>query len=104
MMTVYEQFNEEELLKFFYVLRTAMGGRRCCRAGNGGFGIVPASAKVGDVMVDITGGGTCFILRQIPKRRPWDKRYFTLIGDCYLNRFNAPFLPRPLTSRYFPLV
>ncbi|RDW79872.1 hypothetical protein BP6252_04510 [Coleophoma cylindrospora] len=122
-IALYQRFSEEELIKLFYVLRLTMGGRCCITTNTGHFGIAPASARRGDIVVDITGNWTCFVLRRTTRsmatRVKVMRRYyketgildlgsplnlhtqnFRLIGDCYLG---VPVEVRELEDSWFRL-
>jgi hypothetical protein len=90
LIQILSTFTEEEMIKLFYILRIIMGGRCFFLAENGGFGIAPASATTGDVLVDITGRSTYIVLRQLPKNDPLERRYFHLVGDCHLQMPGEP--------------
>jgi len=100
-----------------------MGGRCCITTHTGHFGIAPASAEGGDIIVDVTGNWTCFVLRRVTTsvasrvkqmRRDYkrtgilnlgsqldlDSQTFRLIGDSYLG---APTEVRELDDRWFTL-
>jgi hypothetical protein len=122
-MALYQRFNEEELIKLFYILRLTMGGRCCMTTNTGYFGIAPVSTQSGDYVVDITGNWTGFVLRRATtsvvtrvkqmqrdfKRTgilnfgsslDLDEQVFRLVGDCYLG---IPAEVRELEDRWFAL-
>jgi hypothetical protein len=100
---IYQRLQAEDLIKLFYILRQIMGGRCCFTADIGCFGIAPASAKPGDILVDITGYGTCVVLRQLPKTFPWNTQFFQLNGDCYMVSSNDFGPEARRIERYFAM-
>lgn len=98
-----QRLQAEDLVKLFYILRQIMGGRCCFTADTGSFGIAPASAEPGDILVDVTGHGTFVVLRHVPRTYFWKARFFQLIGDCYMVNSNDPGPEARRTERYFAM-